>query len=185
MAKRSTPNAKNRADNVVFEELIFSRLNIRPVFPNAVLLQQTLDHLYAVKDERALVLVGALLVENAIDDLLLAFMPGYKKLSDNREFTFSMKTELAKTLGLCPPELFVSVDIVRKIRNDFAHQLTIDTFSKIPEIVKRLRQHFTSMRTHFGQYQIDTSDDAQVFKLLIYSVVEMLYYYRLQIWLLS
>lgn len=77
--------------------------------------------------DRHLVLVGSLLVENAIDQYLSAVIPGYKSM---RIQNYSLKINLAKSIRLCPLFLFSCAHVIRKIRNDFVHDLSVDDFSK-------------------------------------------------------
>jgi hypothetical protein len=105
-----------------------------------------LDHVSKAMDDRLLVLLGAMIVENAVDELLAAIMPGYKVLQQNKDFTFSMKIELARALRLIPSWILGCADIIRSIRNDFAHELSINTFDKIKAA------KIASMRDHVLQF---------------------------------
>jgi hypothetical protein len=83
------------------------------------------EHLDKTGD-RLLVLTAELLLENAIDRYLSALMPSYKKnLSENKEFAFSLKIAVTRSLRLSPPKFFGSIDLIRKIRNQFVHNLEI------------------------------------------------------------
>src|SRR4051794_10765327 len=97
-----------------FDDVFFPYLNIRPVFPDFKTLEEALEHLEKTEDERALVIVGALLLERAIDELLSAYIPGYEELSVDRDFSFSMKIKIAKAVNICPLELLKGADVVRE-----------------------------------------------------------------------
>ncbi len=103
---------------------------------------QTLDFFKHLdkKDDRLLVLTADLLLENSMDRYLSAIMPAYKKhLSDNRDFTFSLKITVARALKLSPPQFFNGVDLVRKIRNEFVHNLLITELKMLnPKFFKEI-----------------------------------------------
>jgi hypothetical protein len=117
--------------------------------------QRYIQHIADLKDDRLYALVADLLAENAIDNYLLELMPKYKKeLADNKDFTFSLKIAVAKELRLSPAKFFKGADVLRKIRNEFAHNLEIKNFEDlnskfINEIDSVLETYFTKIRpTH-------------------------------------
>jgi hypothetical protein len=87
----------------------------------------------ALNDDRLLVLVGALVVENTLDELLAAIMPGYKTLRDKRDFTFSMRIEIARALQLIPTRILNCADFIRVLRNDFVHDLSVKGFDDLEQ----------------------------------------------------
>jgi hypothetical protein len=105
-----------------------------------------MDHFPHVPDHRVLILVGGLLVENALDQLLAAIIPGYSALQENKDFSFSMKIALGRSLRLCPSRLFGAADTVRRIRNEIAHNLATTTFDQISADLRN------SMRGHVQQF---------------------------------
>ena len=58
-------------------------------------IDETLKYVIDLHDDRLLVLIGALFVENTIDNFLSAVIPDFKLISNNRDFTFSMRITLA------------------------------------------------------------------------------------------
>jgi hypothetical protein len=177
------------AANLVFEDFIFSKLNnVAPVFPDGELIRTTLDHLAEAKEDRALVIVGALLLEAGIDDLLHTLIPGYKALRNNRDFSFSAKIELARSLKLCPDTVFNGADTIRQIRNAFAHDLSVKSLSKLPKQEGKPKDLIASMRHHYMQYSdlgFEAGYEATAFSILIRCMVETIYWYRVQTWLLN
>jgi hypothetical protein len=177
------------ATNLVFEDFIFPKLNnVRPVFPDGELIRHTLDHLADAKEDRALVIVGALLLEAGIDDLLHTLIPGYKGLRNNRDFSFSAKIELARSLNLCPDKVFNGVDTIRLIRNAFAHDLKVKSLSKLPKRQSKPKDLIASMRHHYMQYSdlgFEAGYEATAFSILVRCMVETIYWYRVQTWLLN
>jgi hypothetical protein len=85
------------------------------------------------KEERLLALIGALSMEEALDLFLGAYIPDYKRILEEKDFTLSMKIEIALSLRLIPRHILNSADIVRKIRNEFAHNLSINYFDSLDE----------------------------------------------------
>jgi hypothetical protein len=101
------------------------------------------EHIGKLNDDRLIVLTAELLLENTIDRYLSAIMPSYKNtLGDNRDFTFSLKIAVAKGLKLSPSKFFKSVDLVRKVRNEFVHNLNIKSFDKLDiELLNDIQQN--------------------------------------------
>lgn len=130
-------------------------------------MQAEIDEVFAhlnSEDDRAVALVGALLVESAVNELVSAYVPGYKTLAENRDFTFSMRIELARALRLCPARLLGAADTVRAIRNDFAHELGIGAFDQCAS------KHIESARGHLRIIQPSLSEaktDRKVFVNLV------------------
>jgi hypothetical protein len=74
-------------------------------------------------DHRLLALVTALIVEERVDKLLGAFCPRYECLTEQSEFTFSLKIRTLEALSFIPRSITDACHIIRSIRNDFAHNL--------------------------------------------------------------
>jgi len=93
-----------------------------------------LQHVVSLNDDRLLALIADLLVENAVENYLLAIIPRYEKdLSKKVEFqSLSFKIAVAKALCLSPPRLFEGAAVVREVRNQFVHNLEIESFSNLP-----------------------------------------------------
>jgi len=84
-------------------------------------------------DDRAFALIGALIVENELDNLLTKWIKDYKHIAVKRDFSFSFKVNLAISFKLIPPKILKAIEPIRRIRNIFAHCLDIDTFEKAKE----------------------------------------------------
>lgn len=166
-----------------FDDVFFPYLNIRPVFPDFKTLEEALEHLEKTEDERALVIVGALLLERAIDELLSAYIPGYEELSEDRDFSFSMKIKIAKAVNICPLELLKGADVVREVRNAFAHDLSVVTLSKVLKKNKNLTE---ALRYRIRQCaNIEKGYEIVGFRIYIHFLVKQIYFYRLQAWLIN
>jgi hypothetical protein len=130
----------------------------------------------ALNDDRLLVLVGALVVENTLDELLAAIMPGYKTLRDKKDFTFSMRIEIARALQLIPTRILNCADFIRDLRNDFVHDLSLKGFedleqSKIQSLHDRL-SGFTPMKLE---------KIAEAFRMLVSYTAIALYGYTIHV----
>lgn len=113
----------NKGESVFCEPLLrFPRENRLPEF-----FQKTA----ALNDERLLAIVAALIVEDRLDAALGAFLPRYGRLSDAKEYTFSLKIALLEALALIPPRILAAATIIRRIRNEFAHDLELESFSQL------------------------------------------------------
>ncbi len=107
------------------------------------------------KEERLLAIVGALSMEEALDSFLGAYIPGYKRLLRNIDFTLSMKVEILYSLRLIPAHIANTADLIRKIRNDFSHDLSINCFESLKEerrnrLKVRFGKLFPDDKTHFA-----------------------------------
>jgi hypothetical protein len=127
-------------------------------------LDSLLGHVASLADDRLLALLGALVLENAVDRLAGGILPGYEDIRNNSDFSFSMRTAIARSLRLAPQRLFTSVDAVRAVRNDFAHNLDLKLFSdlkpgRMVAIKDRLRE--------FGPHFLKDRTDYQIFQQLV------------------
>jgi len=106
---------------------------------------ETLTRMREVADDRLLVLLGALIVENGVDELLGALIPGYSDLRNRREFTFSTRIGLARALRLLPSRILTGADLIRRLRNDFVHDLSLDSFAGVePRRLRSMRDRLTA-----------------------------------------
>jgi hypothetical protein len=119
-------------------------------------LQKHLDELWLhykdVKDQRLLALVGALCIETALDILLTKFMVDYESLKKDTDITFSLKIKIAKALKLIPLKILNSCHLVRQIRNEFAHNLSLSVFSQLQG------KHLNSLGSYVREYNIKDRD---------------------------
>jgi DNA-binding MltR family transcriptional regulator len=80
------------------------------------------------ESDRGCALVAAAYLENEINELLGGFFveQGARARAALFDFngpvgTFSSKIKMSAALGLIPEEIHSSLDLIRKIRNEFAH----------------------------------------------------------------
>ncbi|MBB2818392.1 UNVERIFIED_ORG: DNA-binding MltR family transcriptional regulator [Rhizobium esperanzae] len=122
-----------------------------PVFGDLNRLQKTIEQL----DERGLILALAAFAEEALGDLINAFLiPGdpAKQLLEGFNAplgTFSARIKMAYSLGLVTKGQYADLDRLRRIRNDFAHTWEPISFSdqKIADHIRALR--FRSLSDEF------------------------------------
>ena len=91
-----------------------------------------LSFLGQTKEDRLVAIVGYLFIEEAVDNLLRAYIPKYNLLEDNK-ISFWVKLSLAHSLTLIPKHLLNAVEGIRIIRNEFAHELHKNTFDSLPD----------------------------------------------------
>lgn len=112
-------------------------------------------------DDRLLALVTALIVENRLDVALSSFLPCYSELKNSVDFTFSMKTKLAEALSFIPVRILKSANILRLIRNEFAHGLEKDSFEQLKP---KLRTSVVNLRSEiFEVYGDDEKKPKETF----------------------
>ena len=126
-------------------------------------------------DDRSFVLLSAVVVERYVVELMKNLSPGFAKLADNRDLTFSLKIELLRALRLIPPHILLAADLIRRIRNDFAHDFETDSLAKCN------RKHREAMRKTvleiFGENQLTTSE-RDCFKTVTFLALAGLQAYR-------
>lgn len=104
-----------------------------------------------LNDDRLLAIVTALVVEDRLDELLFAFLPRYKRLTDADDCTFAVKIALLEATAFIPSKITRAATLIRKIRNDFAHNLTISRFDELPENLRNdLRNLRAAIYADFG-----------------------------------
>lgn len=100
--------------------------------------QEIVEFLQPLKkeSERSAVVLGAERVNVEVEELLKAFLLPSRnskdKLfeNDGALATFSRKVEMAYRLGLIDLELKRALDLVRSLRNDFAHAVIVENLSE-------------------------------------------------------
>lgn len=94
-------------------------------------------HYGEAKDDRLVALIGALCIESSIDSLLIAAAPGFPQYLDDTAFTFSVKTKMAESFRLLPTRILNACDLVRQVRNQFAHDLDKKRFEDLDDKSRR------------------------------------------------
>lgn len=116
-------------------ETLFSHAIEHVVVQHHSEFQAELDEIWAhykdISDERLLALVGALCVERSIQGILEALSPGFDTLQDDSAFTFSLKIKTVRAMRIIPSRVLAACDLIRQIRNEFAHHLDKKGFSQL------------------------------------------------------
>jgi hypothetical protein len=94
-------------------------------------------------DDRLVAVVTALIVEDRLDACLGSFLPRYSKLLDTQDSTLANKIRLMQALDFVPRLLLSASDLIRSIRNEFAHNLERETFAALPQ---SLQQKLVNLR---------------------------------------
>ena len=68
-----------------------------------------------------------------MDRILKLILPGFDAFADNRDVTMSMKLSLLKALKLIPEHFVVWADAIRTVRNEFAHNIVVESLEKMGE----------------------------------------------------
>ncbi|MFM9946303.1 MAG: hypothetical protein ACKV1O_00035 [Saprospiraceae bacterium] len=92
------------------------------------------DRYNSLADERSAVIFFTLVIESELDRIIRLTFPKSEILFNRQGgqgFTFSDKALIVKALHLIPTSIFDFIDITRKIRNEFAHNLDIDNFEEL------------------------------------------------------
>ena len=128
-------------------------------------------------DERSMVLVSAMVCETYIDRMLSILLPKYSRLlDDSASFTFSTKIKLLESFEIIPLHLTRAADLVRQVRNEFAHNLEVSLLADIdPKIIRKLHGLYTQrgIRTEVGP-----DDLSNLFSVVSYIATSVLYAYR-------
>lgn len=162
-------------------ESVFRRLISWCVQPEASgKFQQRIDEILGrveeLDDDRLLVLVGALIVENAVDELLAAIMPGYASLQDKRDFSFSTRIEVARALRLIPSRILNCADFIRSLRNDFVHDLSVEKLDALePSRIQSMRDRLSSFIAEMVEAE------AEAFRKLVLWTAVALYGYTMHV----
>lgn len=92
-------------------------------------------------DHRSRIVLAGMIVESYFDRLLKCFFLDYKHLSDRSDFTFSFKISLLKSMRMIPNNIITMCDLIRKVRNVFAHNFEIDSIEQIDsKLIKNIEQ---------------------------------------------
>ena len=104
-----------------------------------------------LEDERLLAIVTALIVEDRLDTALESFIPKYKRLLEKGDFTFSVKIALLESLALVPVRITRAADVIRRVRNEFAHHLEFERLDQLKEgLLRDIKGLRSAVHAQFG-----------------------------------
>ena len=158
----------------VFGDLIVMDDNFIPLSKK---LTKYMNLVYRAKEERLLAIICAMSIEEALDSLLSAYIPDYRRILDNMDFTLSMKIEITNSLRLILKHIMNAADLVRAIRNEFAHDLSVDSFDSLDEkkFKSKLKARF---KEFYPEEDISNMALSELFVQIVQSVVSALGIYE-------
>jgi hypothetical protein len=140
-------------------------------------IQGQLHHLHGIHDFQLGILYGAVLVENALDELLSILMPRFEQeIGNNADFTFSTKTRMARALSVCPRRILGSADSIRNARNAIAHNLQFGAYDDLPI---GIRDSINHRRREYYNPQADAPAEegfSQFVSLVVYTTTALMMY---------
>ncbi len=116
------------------------------------------------QDERLLALIGALSMEEALDLLLRAYVPGYCGLKEQFSLFFRMK--LARSLRIIPAHILDAAVLINEVRNKFVHNLKISCFDALDNGTKN------NLRQKYGVFFPDDTNTSLTVKDTFIHIVE-------------
>lgn len=125
-------SAKNKS-KPVFTVPIFDFENVDENNENA---WKEIERISQTGDDRSKTILAGIMVEHYLDRLLKLLFIDYKFLTDRSDYTFSFRISILKSLRLIPNNIITMCDCVRKVRNEFAHNLTINRISEIDKKIQ-------------------------------------------------
>jgi hypothetical protein len=106
-----------------------------------------------IEDDRSFIILATSVLEYQIDRFLKAFIPNHQILINDKT-NLVTKINLIRAFNLIPEHFPDMFDNIRNIRNDFAHNLKIDSFNDANESEK-LPGHIEVMRRLWDKFQND------------------------------
>lgn len=138
-----------------------------------------LDRIQRTGDDRSFVIVSVVVLERYLDVLLEGLLPGYNDLVEKREFTLSLKLGLLNALRLIPPHIVQIADLLRRVRNEFAHNVDCDKLENLKDSLKAsLAQR---VRECYGDAKPYSSSLHEMFKALTFLALVGLESYRVNV----
>ena len=130
-------------------------------------LNQWSNMMDALKDEseRGKVLVSATFLDNQLRLIIEAFLLEDRGMKDLLEgptaplATFSSRTTVAYALGLIDAREKGTINAIRKIRNEFAHDISVSLYDE------KMKKHFNGLVWAIGQSTLGKYDAEQTFYL--------------------
>jgi hypothetical protein len=132
------------------------------------------QHYGKATDDRLVAIVAALCIETSIDALLTSVAPGFRHYIEDTDFTLSIKIKVAKSLRLVPTRILSVCDLIRQIRNQFAHNVDKKRFEDLEEkYLKKLEPYVKS----FNTAERNPSEVQRLFKDLVnYTLIALIVY---------
>lgn len=124
---------------------------------------------YNIGDDRAIVIIGSAFLETILEHILIEFLPEDEKEVDvllgydKPLGTYSNKVRMIYCLGLIEKKVMQDLKLIGKIRNRFAHDLSVSFHDKdITDWCKQLKWHREVFFLHEIPKEATTRDLYQV-----------------------
>lgn len=128
---------------------------------------ELLFRLGAGKDDRSMALLSALVCEKYLDRTLGMLMPRYKQaLLNGQAATFSTKIKVLSALDIIPRHITKAADLVRSVRNKFAHKLDLDHLGELPDDLRNQIKDYCASRVTNATPE-DIADLKACFKVIV------------------
>lgn len=111
------------------------------------------ERLNEISDDRSFVILACSVMEYQIDRFLKTFIPKPEILI-NENTNLNNKVLIIQAFNLIPPHFVQIMNTIRNIRNDFAHNLNIDSFSD-SEKSEKLPKHIAEMKRLWEKFKND------------------------------
>lgn len=150
------------------------------------------DEIHYSKSDRACVIVSAAAIDDSLKALLSTFMVKYKLdelFSGNGPLsTFSSKIKMSYNLGLISKQEHDLIEIIRRIRNDYAHKKDYFSLDERRDQITHLsieRKLYANLVTKRPKKiiipKIDSSSPREVFEIAVITLCHMLNARRISI----
>ena len=107
----------------------------------------TLNRMKNYGDERSKVLLAALASEAVMGKVLETLMPQYWQVFDKKwDMSFAAKTKVLEAFAIVPKHITEAANVVRAIRNEFAHDLTVEKLGDLDNKFKKKMQDYYERR---------------------------------------
>lgn len=141
------------------------------------------DRLNNITDERSFVILSSTILEYQVDKFLEIFIPNKNLIIKKNQSDFYRKITTIRAFNLIPNQIIEFTDLVRNIRNEFAHHLNIDNFSdahyskKLPELIRDLEANWKKYESEMTYGKINSSP-INKFKDIWYKALSGLHVYE-------
>ena len=87
----------------------------------------------SLTNQRAYILVCAVAIEDKLYTILKSLLPSIKFLDEDNNLSFSFKINLLKSFEFCHPNVINYLHLLRKIRNQYAHNMSVLNLETLPK----------------------------------------------------
>ena len=109
------------------------------------------ERLNKLKDDRSFVILAATVLEYQVERFLKCFIPEYQVLiTPNTSFDFKLK--IVRAFRLIPPQIINSAELIKNIRNEFAHNQDLDNFNDV-EKSSSLKNQIDLLDKYWRKYE--------------------------------